>query len=105
MKSGYVVRPRAIQDLEEHSYYLAREANPDTGHNFLVAAHKMFALFAAHPEMGWRFQLKYSSLTSLRVFRISGFEKMLVLYIPAESQVEIVRVIHGSRNLPALLRG
>ena len=32
-----------------------------------------------------------------RVFRISGFEKMLVLYSPVSSGVEIVRVIHGSR--------
>jgi len=39
----------------------------------------------------------------MRVFRISGFEKMLVLYLPRSSGVEIVRVIHGSRDLEAFL--
>jgi hypothetical protein len=33
-----------------------------------------------------------------------GFEKMLVLYLPVSSGVEIVRVIHGSRDLVAFLR-
>ena len=103
MKPRYLLRPRADQDLDEHSYYLAKEANPEVGHRFLVAAHETFALLATQPEMGWRFRLKHPRLESLRVFRISGFEKMLVLYLPLESGVEIVRVIHGSRNLLALL--
>jgi len=30
---------------------------------------------------------------------------MLVLYLPIESGVEIVRVVHGSRNLLTLLNG
>lgn len=30
---------------------------------------------------------------------------MLVLYLPVESGVEILRVIHGSRNLLTLLKG
>src|ERR1035437_1215667 len=43
-------------------------------------------------------------LASLRLFRISGFEKMLVLYLPLSSGVEIVRIVHGSRDLVAFLR-
>ena len=105
MKPRYLLRPRADQDLDEHAYYLAREANPEVGHRFLVAAHETFALLATQPEMGWHFRLKHPSLESLRVFRISGFEKMLAFYLPVESGVEIVRVIHGSRNLLALLHG
>ena len=33
-----------------------------------------------------------------------GFEKMLVLYRPHSDWVEILRVVHSSRNLEALLR-
>jgi plasmid stabilization system protein ParE len=40
----------------------------------------------------------------LRVFRVSGFEKMLVLYRPRPDGVEVLRVVHASRNLAALLR-
>jgi toxin ParE1/3/4 len=56
------------------------------------------------PRWGWYFRLEHPSLKSLRVFRVSGFEKILVLYLPVESGVEIVRVIHGSRNLLTILR-
>jgi len=41
---------------------------------------------------------------SLRVFRVSGFEKMLLLYLPRRDGVEVLRVVHASRNLQALLR-
>jgi len=39
----------------------------------------------------------------MRVFRVSGFEKILVLYLPRTEGIEILRVVHGSRNLRALL--
>ena len=33
----------------------------------------------------------------MRVFRMTGFERILILYIPVLDGVEILRVIHGSR--------
>jgi toxin ParE1/3/4 len=100
----YVVRPKADQDLDDQAYYLATQAGPDLGRHFLLAAHETFGLLAAQPQMGWRPRLKHPDLTSLRVFPLSGFEKMLVLYRPRPDGVEILRVLHGSRNLLALLR-
>lgn len=40
----------------------------------------------------------------LRVFRVTGFEDMLILYLPLAKGVNILRVVHGSRNFRALLR-
>jgi plasmid stabilization system protein ParE len=40
----------------------------------------------------------------LRVFRVSGFEHTLILYRPLEDGVDILRVVHGSRNLQNLFR-
>jgi toxin ParE1/3/4 len=100
----HLVRPKADQDLEDQAYYLATEAYPEVGHSFLVAAHDAFALLATRPAMGWRSRLRHPDLKTLRVFRVSGFEKMLILYRPLPDGVEILRVVHGSRNLPALLR-
>jgi len=39
----------------------------------------------------------------LRIFRVKGFEKLLVLYLPRDDGIEIVRVVHGSRDLQTLL--
>ncbi len=100
----YVVRPKADRDLDEQAYYFAIEAGPELGHRFLLAAHETFSGLATQPEMGWHARLKNPLLASLRVFRVSGFEKILVLYRPSPHGVEILRVIHGSRNIIALLR-
>ena len=104
MKARYVLRPKADQDLDEQAYYLSVEVSPETGHRFFLAAHQTFALLSTQPRMGRHMHLRRAGMASLRVFRISGFEKVLVLYLPLSSGVEIVRVVHGSRNLVAFLR-
>ena len=102
-ESRYVVRPRADRDLDDQAYYYATVASPELGHRFLVAAHDTFALLAAHPKMGWQPRLRHHGLEALRVFRVKGFEKVIVLYLPLPDGVEILRVVHGSRDLEALL--
>jgi len=100
----YVVRPKADHDLGEQAHYFATEAGPERGHRFLLAAHETFGMLARKPQIGWHARLKNPLLAALRVFRVSGFEKMLVLYRPSPHGVEILRVVHGSRNVVALLR-
>jgi toxin ParE1/3/4 len=100
----YVVRPKADQDLDDQAYYLATEAGPHLGHRFLLAAHQTFVLLATQPQIGWHPRLKHPQLAALRVFQVTGFEKMLVFYRPRPDGVEILRVVHGSRNLQTLLR-
>lgn len=83
MSAVYVVRPKADYDLEQQAYYFATKAGRELGHRFLLAAHETFGLLARQPQMGWQAKLKNPILASLRVFRVSGFEKMLVLYHPS----------------------
>jgi len=92
----YLVRPKADQDLEDQAYYYATEASPEVGHRFLVAAHDTFALLATQPAMGWHSKLRHPELKTLRVFRVSGFERMLILYRPLPDGVEILRLVHGA---------
>ena len=101
-KGRYVIRPKA--DLDDQAYYYATVASPAVGHGFLVAAHDTFAPVATQPDMGWHSHVRHSALKSLRVFRVEGFESILVLHLPLLDGVEILRVVHGSRDLQALLR-
>lgn len=103
-EARYVVRPKADQDLDDQAFYYATEASPDVGHRFLFSAHETFSLLSTQPEMGWNPKPRHSGLKGLRLFRVSGFEKILILYRPLENVVEILRVIHGSRNVLRLLR-
>jgi hypothetical protein len=53
--------------------------------------------------MGWRSKLKHPGLRKMRVFRVSGFERIIVLYLPQADGIEILRVVHRSRDLQALI--
>jgi toxin ParE1/3/4 len=103
-ESRYVVRPKADRDLDDQAYYYATVASTEVGHRFLVSAHDTFALLATQPNMGWRSRSRQPGLKQLRVFRVKGFDRILILYLPLLDGVEILRVVHGSRNLQALLR-
>ena len=103
-EARYVIRPKADQDLDDQAFYYAAEAGPEVGHRFLVSAHETFLLLSTQPEMGWNPKLRLPELTGLRLFRVTGFEKILILYRPLENGVDILRVIHGSQNVRHLLR-
>ncbi|HYL76443.1 MAG TPA: type II toxin-antitoxin system RelE/ParE family toxin [Bryobacteraceae bacterium] len=101
--SRYIIRPKADKDLDDQAYYYATVASPEIGHRFLVSAHDTFALLATQPNMGWRSRSRHAGLKDLRVFRVRGFDTSLILYLPLRDGVEILRVVHGSRDLQALL--
>jgi toxin ParE1/3/4 len=100
----YTIKPRADSDLEDYADYLARNASVETAFRFLDAANETFSLLATQPNMGWHARLRHPELTLLRVFRVVGFERILIFYRPLEDGVDILRVVHGSRNLRALFR-
>ena len=102
--SRYVLRPRAEQDSDAQAYYYATVAGAEVGHRFLIAAHHTFTLLATHPNMGWQSRLEHAALHHLRVFRVKGSEKILILYLPMDEGVEVLRVVHGSQDLQTLLR-
>lgn len=104
MSGYYSVKPKADRDLDEHADYLAERATSEVALRFLDAARSAFALLATQPSIGWNARLRRSSLRSLRVFRVRGFEKMLILYRPLADGIDVLRVVHGSRNLQALFR-
>jgi toxin ParE1/3/4 len=57
-----------------------------------------------HPNMGWRPGLWHPKLKQLRVFRVKIFERILILYLPLPDGVDILRVVHGSRNMRAFIQ-
>jgi toxin ParE1/3/4 len=104
VSARYLVKPKADRDLDDYADYLAEKASLDVALRFFDAAYSTFALLATQPNMGWRSKVNFQGLAVLRVFRVTGFEHMLILYQALPEGVDILRVVHGSRNLRALLR-
>lgn len=97
------VRPAADADLDDHAAYLAREAGLDIARRFYDAAATTFEQIARMPGIGDRRPTANTRLEGLRVSRIQGFEKHLIFYPPVPDGIEIVRVLHGARDLDRLL--
>jgi toxin ParE1/3/4 len=105
VSESYGIRPRADRDLDEIANYYVDESGLDLGLRFLAAAEKTFELLASQPRIGWRCRLTHPALRTARVFFVEGFPKILVFYRPSPAPIEILRVLHGSRNLEAVFRG
>ena len=102
MSLGYTVSPAADRDLDSIADHLAENAGLEVALRFLEAADETFAILATQPEMGWKSPLKAVDLTSVRTFRVKGFEEILIFFRPANPGIEVLRVLHGAQDLSVI---
>jgi toxin ParE1/3/4 len=91
-------RPQVIRDLIELATYIA-EGNMDASDRFLLAAEETFKQLAQMPKMGKLCQFSDPNLIDVRQQAIKGFRRYLIFYRLIDSGVEILRVIHGARDI------
>jgi toxin ParE1/3/4 len=103
MTSHYHVLPSADRDLDDQADYLAREASLETALRFYAAARSTFEMMAQMPAIGERRASGNPRLAGLHVWRVEGFENHLVFYQVAEDGIEIIRVLHGARDIDSVL--
>jgi toxin ParE1/3/4 len=53
--------------------------------------------------MGVALSLRPPKLAGLRKWQVSGFEKILIFYLPSAGRVSIVRVLHAAQDWRSLL--
>lgn len=94
-------KPQVIHDLLKLATYIA-EDNLDISDRFLAAA-ETFKQLAKTPEMGKICQFAHPKLVNVRQQGIKGFKNYLVFYRLVDAKVEIIRVIHGARDIAAIL--
>jgi toxin ParE1/3/4 len=99
----YSVSPAADRDMDDQADYLATEASLETALRFYDAAAATFGKLAQMPGLGEQWDSPNPRLAGLRVWRIEGFAKHLIFYRSAEDGIEIVRVLHGARDLDTVL--
>jgi toxin ParE1/3/4 len=99
-------RPQAIRDLADIAVYLAEESgSDDLAFRFLDAAEASFEKLASMPAMGVAREYRGPKLEGVRMWRIAGFDNYMIFYRPAERVVEIIRVIHGRRDIEDMFGG
>ena len=88
-------------DLIDLAYYISLD-NLEAAYRFLDAAEETFADLERMPLMGSAREYRNAKYSEIRMWRVKGFRKYLIFYQPSEDGVEIIRVIHSSRDIAAL---
>jgi toxin ParE1/3/4 len=93
--------PQARRDLVEIADYLAPD-NLAQADRFLAASNKTFEFLASMPEIGGQWESENPAFAGLRVWPLRGFKKHLVFYRSTADSIEIVRVLHASRDIESI---
>ncbi len=101
--SRVIRRQAARTDLVEIVHYYIGKGSPATARRFRVQAEATVQRLASIPGLGACYDHENPALAGLRYFPVSRFKKLLVFYRPAEDAIEIVRVLHGARELSRIL--
>lgn len=96
-------REAAKRDLFEQWLWYAENASVEVADRFLRAAEKTLEPLARMPESGIPIFVRNPALQGIRRFPVTDeFEKILLFYFPLPDGVDLVRVIHGNRDLQRL---
>lgn len=91
-------RPRAILDLFEIWSYIAEDSVTNAD-RFAARIDKTFRLLARRPEIGRARPELYQDLRSFVV------GKYVVFYMPVRKGIDVIRVLHGARDIDAVFEG
>lgn len=97
-----VPRELARRDVESIVNWYRSEAGTHRAVRFVEALHGTYDLIAAHPASGSPRYAYEFGLSELRTRLIPGYP-YLVFYIEHESHIDLWRVLHATRDIPAWL--
>src|SRR5436305_434982 len=103
MKRPLIVHPRADIDQLECFTYLAQKS-PDAARRFLEAIEASLRAIADNRDVGHRYLAANRQDEDWRYRRVPGFQKYLIFYRVTAAETEVVRIVHGSRDLESIFR-
>ena len=93
--------PLARRDIVSAALYL-EERNPAAASRFVRAITDTQILLGQRPGLGVPRDFGGGRLKGLRMHPVQGFKRWLIFYIERPGVIEILRVLHGARDLEAL---
>lgn len=97
MKPGFQLTPDAEEDLEEIAAYIAADS-VDVALRVVDEIHQTMRNIARRPGIGHRRDDLADE--SLRVIAVYSY---LIIYRSESRPIQVLRVLHGARNLAAIL--
>jgi toxin ParE1/3/4 len=92
----YRIRPQAFADIEATADVIARD-NPAAAAAWVKSIYAKCELVANHPQIG---PARDDIFAGVRIVPVGNY---LIFYCLVERHVDIVRVLHGARDLKNIL--
>src|SRR5260370_42333585 len=102
MSTAVTQRPRAGLDLLEQFVYFGERAGLELAQRYFAAVDETCLQLVKHPHSGTPYNSGIARLTGMRRVAVKGFEKYLLFYLPHENGIDVIRVIHGARDIDSL---
>jgi toxin ParE1/3/4 len=96
-------RPQAEADLTDQFVYYLAAGGAELAERFLTAVEAATQRLLETPGIGAKRSFRHPSLQGLRMHPVRGFERHLVFYHERDDGIEIVRVLHGARDIPSAM--
>jgi toxin ParE1/3/4 len=101
MRKKILARAKAAEDIYEQALYIARD-NLKAAERYALTVEKTIASLAENPKRGALYKSRAVRLKGLRKLPVPGF-KDLIFYLESADTIEVVRILHGARDLPNIL--
>ena len=86
-----------FEELVSLSFYIAEE-DEEALQKFLDACDTTFYFLAENKFIGSLKSFKNPKLSEVRMWRVKGFKKYLIFYIPIEDGIKILHVLHSATD-------
>jgi toxin ParE1/3/4 len=96
-------RPLAWKDIQESAEYLANEGSGKIAERFLDAIDDLTHRLTGLPQMGAPCRFNNPLLRDVRRLPVTGFRKWMVFYQASNDGIEVIRVLHGARDIASIL--
>jgi toxin ParE1/3/4 len=101
MADHVLQRRLARSDLIGIALHIGRDSEAAAS-RFLKAAEETFEQLLRSPQLGAMGEFRSRHLEGIRRWRVNGFENFLVFYRPVDDGIEIIRILHGARDIESL---
>ena len=95
--------PRADSDIDACFFWIAKD-NPAAALRFLDAIELTCDTLSRMPGIGSPRYAEIPLVHGVRMLAIKDFENYLLFYLEHEDCVDVIRVLHGARDIPEALQ-
>jgi len=101
--AGRVIWHRLAEEDLTKAYLYIGAGSPDAAERLLDAVEQTVEFLLENPRAGRIQEFRSPRGQGVRSWVVKGFQSYLLFYRPDGDDLDVVRFLHGARNLPRLL--